>query len=190
MKKEKEIQIAIGRRIKEIREKNHISQEKLAELSGVTNTTISAYENHKKHIGLANLASIAKGLNVTIDVLYYGTEEEAPIGKANGDLGKKVINCIFELYKENVVQAITVDRVDGSVEWRVGFFEQPLNKFLRTLNEMNGDYGNTPEQAAYLEGVKATASYEINKEKKKYEADIKRRNSNRISLVKETSSLY
>lgn len=165
MQEEKAIQAAIGNRIKEIREKNHISQDKLAELSGVTNTTISAYENHKKRIGLANLASIAKGLNVTIDVLYYGTDEEAPISKAGGDLGKKVVNCVLELYKENVIQAITVDRMDDDVEWRVGSFYQPLNKFLKTLGTIGNDYDSTPEQAAYVENVKSTIAYEINKEK-------------------------
>lgn len=164
MQSEKEVQVAIGDRIKKIREGKHMSQDKLYELSGVKNTTISAYENHKKRIGLANLANIAKGLGVTIDVLYYGEEEEAPITKSSGDLGKKVVNCVFELYKEDVIQAITIDKIDGDIEWRVGLFEQPLNKFLNTLEMMRGDYGDTPEQAAYVDGVKNTTAYEINKE--------------------------
>ena len=175
MQEEKAIQTAIGDRIKEIREKKHISQDKLAELSGVTNTTISAYENHKKRIGLANLASIAKGLDITIDVLYYGAEEEAPITKAAGDLGKKIVNCVFELYKENVLYDISKDALDDSVEWEVNSYSRPLRKFVKTLHSMGGDYDSTPEQAAYVENVKTTAAYEINKEKRDIEEEMERR---------------
>lgn len=177
-REEKEIQIEIGKRIKKIREEKHISQEKLMELSGVTNTTISAYENNKKNIGLTNLANIAKGLGLTIDVLYYGTEEESPIKRARHDTGRKIVNCVFELFKERVINGIYDAKMNEHAEWEVGLYEQPLVKFINTLLSIGGDYDSTPEQTIYVEKVKETAAYEINKEKEQME------NRSRIRLEK------
>ena len=86
MSSEKEIQEFIGTRIHELREEKHLTQDKLAELSGIKNTTISAYENHKKTIGLYNLSRIAKAFGVTIDELYYGHErgDFSPFRGRNG----------------------------------------------------------------------------------------------------------
>lgn len=168
-REEKELQEAIGNRIKEIRVEKHISQAKLAKLTHIENTTISAYENHKKNIGLANLAKIANGLDVSIETLYYGSEEESPITRAGMNVGRKIVNCIFELYKENVIKSISKDQMDGSINWNVGQFERPLNKLIITLNSMGGDYDSTLEQAAYVENVKNTTAYEINLEKKQLE---------------------
>lgn len=165
MASEKEIQKFIGDRIKELREEKHMSQEKLAKESGVKNTAISSYENHKRNIGLYNLGRIARGLGVTIDELYYGSPETAPIRKAGTDIGAKVTNCIFELYKENVIYQVQRDVMDDTFEFNVGRFYRPLCRFLSALCQARGDIeSDNPGQRAYIEQAKTMSAYEINRE--------------------------
>lgn len=165
MASEKEIQEFIGNRIREVREEKHLSQEKLAEKSGVKNTTISSYENHKRSIGLYNLGRIAKALGVTLDELYYGNEETAPIRKAGTDIGVKVTNCVFELYKESVIFGIQRDVMGGDYEFHVGKFYHPLSRFLSTLTQSRGAVNsNDPDAIAYIEQAKTMSAYEINRE--------------------------
>lgn len=178
MASEKEIQQFIGNRIKELREEKHLSQEDLEAKSGVKNTAISSYENHKRNIGLYNLGRIARGLGVTIDELYYGSNETAPIRKAGTDVGMKVTNCIFELYKEKVIYGIQQDAMDNTIEFDVGKFYHPLSKFLLTLNQAHGDIeSDEPEQQKYIEQAKTMSAYEINREIKDEEERKKIRQS-------------
>ena len=78
----------IGNNIKEVRLSKGLSQEALAERCKFSNTTLSAYENGRKTPGLATTAKIAKALNVSIERLYYGDENNAFI-KVEPDKGKK-----------------------------------------------------------------------------------------------------
>ena len=50
----------IGGNIREVRLQKRYSQEKLAGLCGISNTTLSAYENSKKIPNLTTVAKIAK----------------------------------------------------------------------------------------------------------------------------------
>lgn len=59
----------IGKRIKEIRKKNHISQEKFSEIIDKTPSYISYIETGKKQLSLETLVDIANALKVTADVL-------------------------------------------------------------------------------------------------------------------------
>jgi len=60
---------SLAKRFKKIRKKKGISQEKLAELAGVTRRTISHYETECEKPTIENLKAIAKTLNVSIDYL-------------------------------------------------------------------------------------------------------------------------
>jgi transcriptional regulator with XRE-family HTH domain len=59
----------IGLNITIIRERQGLSQEKLAELAGLHRAYIGQIERGEKNIGLRNLEKIAKGLNVTVQTL-------------------------------------------------------------------------------------------------------------------------
>lgn len=58
-----------GKRIKIERIKQEISQEKLAELSGLHRTTLGSIENGKTSPTLDTIAKIANALNLTISEL-------------------------------------------------------------------------------------------------------------------------
>lgn len=59
----------IGLNITIIRERQGLTQEKLAELAGLHRAYIGQIERGEKNIGLKNLEKIAKGLNVPINNL-------------------------------------------------------------------------------------------------------------------------
>ena len=62
----------MGYRIKEEREANNMTQEELAERSGVSRTTISALENGtERNTTTQTLLKIAKALNTNIDKLFF-----------------------------------------------------------------------------------------------------------------------
>ena len=53
-----------GRRLREVRQKRSISQEKLAELAGLHRTYVSSVERGERNISLVNIESLARALNV------------------------------------------------------------------------------------------------------------------------------
>jgi transcriptional regulator with XRE-family HTH domain len=59
----------VGFRIREVRQEQGLSQEKLAALAGLHRAYIGQIERGEKNIGLKNLEKIAKALNVDIRVL-------------------------------------------------------------------------------------------------------------------------
>jgi transcriptional regulator with XRE-family HTH domain len=66
---EEDIIKRIGLNITIIRERQGLTQEKLAELAGLHRAYIGQIERGEKNIGLKNLEKIAKGLNVNIRAL-------------------------------------------------------------------------------------------------------------------------
>lgn len=61
----------MGYRIKELREKKRLTQEELAEKSGVSRTTISNLENDSnKTVNTRTLSKIASALGVKLESLF------------------------------------------------------------------------------------------------------------------------
>lgn len=63
----------ISNNIKYYRKVNHITQSKLSELTGISQSTISDYENEKK-MSLSVLFQISKALNISINELLFSDE--------------------------------------------------------------------------------------------------------------------
>lgn len=61
-----ETQKKLGLTIRELRTKQNISQEKLAELVGVHRTYIGMIERGEKNITINTIEKIAKGLNIKV----------------------------------------------------------------------------------------------------------------------------
>lgn len=59
----------IGKRLKEVRKKNNLTQEKLAKLLNTTHSTISAYESGKTTIITTFAYQICKNYNISMDWL-------------------------------------------------------------------------------------------------------------------------
>lgn len=61
----------MGYRIKEVREKQGLTQTQLAKKSGVSRVTISALENGQERVTTTKtLIKIASAMNVTVDELF------------------------------------------------------------------------------------------------------------------------
>lgn len=65
----------IGNRISYIRKERGYTQEKLAELAGISIQFLSDIENNKKNMTVKTLKNIADSLNITTDYIIYGEEE-------------------------------------------------------------------------------------------------------------------
>lgn len=101
MQKDDKLNIAIGARIKEIRTKKNISQEKLAELIGVCNGThLSNIERGYCGISIPKLVYICQALNVSADYLLFGTSSidvETSLHKYIQQLTNKQAGYLMEI---------------------------------------------------------------------------------------------
>lgn len=59
-----------GQKVRELRVQQGLSQEKLAELSGLHRTYISSLELGKRNVSLVNIHALAKALQVPPDDLF------------------------------------------------------------------------------------------------------------------------
>ena len=64
-----DVQVRFGKRVREIRERKDISQEKLGELAGLHRTYVSSVERGQRNISLLNIARLAKALDVPMSKL-------------------------------------------------------------------------------------------------------------------------
>lgn len=93
----------IGKRVKEIRNQQQISQTKLAELADLSVPYISYIETAKKQVSLSALISIANALGVTVDELLNGnqlynpTEYQTDIDLIMADCSPNEKRFIYEL---------------------------------------------------------------------------------------------
>lgn len=62
----------VGFKIREIRLKNNLSQEKLALLSNLDRTYISSVESGKRNISIVNLEKIIIALDTTLEDFFKG----------------------------------------------------------------------------------------------------------------------
>lgn len=69
MKNKEPILVLFGNNVREIRKMRNISQERLAELSGLHRTYIGMIERAEKNVSLSNIQRIAQALNVSIETL-------------------------------------------------------------------------------------------------------------------------
>jgi transcriptional regulator with XRE-family HTH domain len=65
-----DILIKFGKRVREERTKNNLSQEELASKAGVHRTYIGMIERAEKNITLENIEKIAKALNLKLSDLF------------------------------------------------------------------------------------------------------------------------
>lgn len=61
-----------GERLKELRKRNGISQEKFAAQIGMDRTYYASVENGKRNLSLMNIKKIADGFQLTISELFKG----------------------------------------------------------------------------------------------------------------------
>ncbi len=113
---EKQIQGAIGKRIREMRERLELSQDDLARSLGVTPQHISAIEQGKRLPSLSSLGKLAEELGATMDYLATGkrsvSADSIPAIKADARLSLKAKKAVISLLQELYA------RCDDSVDHR------------------------------------------------------------------------
>lgn len=67
----------LGERIKELRKKSGLSQEKFALKIDMDRTYFATVESGKRNISLQNIERIAKGLDISISELFEGIGEDS-----------------------------------------------------------------------------------------------------------------
>jgi transcriptional regulator with XRE-family HTH domain len=66
------IKSKVGKRIKDIREQNGISQKDLAYASDLDRSYIASVENGQRNISIVNLEKITRALKVSLSELFQG----------------------------------------------------------------------------------------------------------------------
>lgn len=68
----------VGDRIREVREEMRMTQDRLAELAGLSKGFLSDVENNKRNISAQNLLKIANVLGASVDYLLRGEVANVP----------------------------------------------------------------------------------------------------------------
>ena len=71
--------MSFGKRLKQLRLKNNVTQQELADYIGVGRASIAGYETKKKHPDYDRLKLIAKFFNVSTDYLLEVTDVCEPV---------------------------------------------------------------------------------------------------------------
>ena len=96
----------IGQRIKEVRTDNHLTQEYLANKTGVNVSHISNIETNKVKVSLTLLVSICNAMNVTVDYIL-GNECKAPTTAFETEL----LNTVDKLDSSKKEQLLRIAKV-------------------------------------------------------------------------------
>lgn len=147
----------IGHNIRNARKEKKMTQSDLANACFISNTVISAYENGKKTPNLDTLANIARALNVSIDSLYYGAEEDAII-KRPAKRGRKIVNCFKYMYDEGMIS----HRYDNGVQkLEIWGNYAVMTKLYQQLSDFDHDKDKYPDAEMFLEMLLEGAGNQI-----------------------------
>jgi len=67
-----DIRQKLGKRIRELRDKKGLSQEKFADLCGLDRTYIAGIEKGRRNVSLINIEKIARAFGLTLNQLFKG----------------------------------------------------------------------------------------------------------------------
>ena len=97
--------ISIGKRIKELRKGKGLTQESLAEMSGIEPSNISHIERGATKPSLPTLVAIANSLGATLDELVYSSLRKSEhiynemLGELTEDMTAEELSAIVEIVK-------------------------------------------------------------------------------------------
>ncbi len=159
----------LGKRIKKAREDANLTQSKLHDLTGISITQISAYENGIRNIGLQTLYKISVATNKTMDEIYGGPTEIKPILKATND-GELIVNCIVSLVEKNVITSLVKSKPNIYVPtgneyyYQIGFvkFIDELDELVKKLVDFEKNKENYPDPDGFKKQILAATVNKIN----------------------------
>ncbi len=131
----------IGEKIQLLREELNLNQRELADLVGITEATLSRYENNKREPKGLILAKLAKTLNVSTDYLLDDTlTKKIPYGNHN-ELSQ---NEIIDIEKEAEKMISSIEEMDNLMlcgntvdDEDKEYLKQAYQKFLMDVRVYN-----------------------------------------------------
>ena len=97
---------SIGQRIREVRNDKHLTQEYLANATGVNVSHISNIETNKVKVSLPLLVQICNALDITLDYLL-----ENEYHNPTSTLEKELLNTIKDMKKEKQETLLRIAKV-------------------------------------------------------------------------------
>jgi len=167
--KYKKLNLELGNRIRNARLSAGLTQAQLHDLTGISITQLSNYENGSRNIGIENLSEIAKATNKTIDEIYNGSQAERPlaISKNKGEL---IVNCVAALVDEGVISSLPRQNPNEFVGmgaeyyYQIGFADYVyfLDDMVKKLVDFNLNRNNYPDPANFKKQILAATAKQIN----------------------------
>lgn len=170
--KYKNLNLELGNRIRNARLSAGLTQAQLHDLTGISITQLSNYENGSRNIGIENLSEIAKATNKTIDEIYNGTEAERPLVISNNK-GELIVNCVAALVEEGVINSLPRENPNEFVGmgaefyYRIGFsnYVYLLDEMVKKLVDFNLNKNNYPDPDNFKKQILAATAKQINSTK-------------------------
>ena len=165
----KNLDLELGNRIKKARIAAGLTQAQLHELTKISITQLSNYENGSRNIGIDNLSKIAKATNKTIDEIYNGAQFERPIVTAKNK-GELIVNCIAALVDEGVISSLPRENPNEFVGmgaeyyYRIGFSDYVylLDEMVKKLVDFNLNKDDYPDPTNFKKQILAATAKQIN----------------------------
>ncbi len=151
---------SIGRRIKEARKAKKLTQAQLSRITGIGISSISDFENGKKSPGIDSFGELSKALNTSIDHLYFGSDSVSFIEKVSSR-GEKIVNCIYELFAEEVISEVIYDANDSPTYLNIACYWDQVDDFISSLGRFRRTRDTYPDPEAYIEQVKGSIAAQI-----------------------------
>lgn len=138
-------------KIKRSREVRHLSQQQLADLTGVSKRTIASYESTSAIARPSTMRKLAEALMVSVDYLQndtitdptHGLEKKEYVDEARQRYGEKAAKEMDFLLEKN---AALFAGGELSQEAKDAFFEAVMKAYLTCKDEAKKTYGRKKPQ--------------------------------------------
>ena len=165
-------ELLTGKSIRSARNDKGWSQTKLAEVSGIQNTLISAYETGRKEPGVHTLATLARALEVPMEQLYYGDENVAFLTRES-DEGHVIVNCISKLFELGIIDDCMAPSPTAK-GLHIKRQQEAIVQLVYSLQDFYRRRKTFSDPESFLEQMKESYANEINQSGKKKEEIVKR----------------
>ncbi|WP_308779768.1 helix-turn-helix domain-containing protein [uncultured Clostridium sp.] len=183
-----EVKVMLGDKIKELRIKKGLTQQKLADATGISRSAIAMVEKNKQGLGKENLITMSNFFGVTVDYLL-SDDVKVDVNSIHNKLGDK----IKKLRKERNLTQVQLAKAIGIAQSTIGmiesnkrpagretliklaeFFNVTVDYLLSEDNESSEASTEKPEiniPKAYTDKYKVTS-----RDKKQYVEEMKKAN--------------
>jgi len=128
--------VLLGKRIKELRNKYKYTQTELANMVGVTKSTIAAYENDTRQPSYEVLIKLANVFKVTIDSIVLNRSGAVlEVEGLNGEQIDLIYSMIQHFRKSNIIDIYLLKNAPELINYMKAHPDMTLEDVL--MNELN-----------------------------------------------------